>query len=158
MTNAARSQWEQLAFVMEEVFVGHQRGATFLDDGDAALLDMLKRLTASEATSPICGESIAAHARHVLFSIGAYLNAVEQNEPSFIAENWPKWDSSKVNPDEWRAIIADMESQIKALLFSITMGKGTPGGAYLLALGALAHMSFHLGAIQVKYDVLKNSA
>lgn len=152
----ARKQWQQLVLVLEEVFTGRQREATFLDDGDAALLDMLAGLTAAEASREVGGENIVAHARHVLFSLTAYFKAIEQNAPSHIAENWPAWDSSAASPAEWKSIIEDLGLRLNALLALLDTRQNSPERAYLLALGALAHMAFHLGAIQVKYELLKN--
>lgn len=148
-------QWAQLAFVVEEVFMGHAHDATFLDDGDIALLGMLERLSAEEASRMVCGGNVASHARHVLFSVTAYHNAMKHGAPSFIADNWPEWNPCATNPEEWNTIRAELAFQVKDLLTLVKAQTDSAGQSYLLGLGALAHMAFHLGAIQSKYDVLK---
>lgn len=148
-------QWAQLAFVIEEIFMGHAHDATFLDDGDIALLGMLESLSPDEASRMVCGGNVASHARHVLFSVTAYHNAMKHGEPSFIADNWPEWNRGATSPEEWNAIRAELAFKVKDLLALVKAQAYAAGQSYLLGLGALAHMAFHLGAIQGKYGVLK---
>ena len=109
-------------------------------------------LSAREASRPVAGANLAAHARHVIFSIDAYLKAVETAEESYIAENWPEWDERGVTTTEWQAIKEQLPVRVEALLDFFRQEKG--GDLPLFAFGALAHMSFHLGMIRVKCDEL----
>ena len=142
-----------LAFVMEEIFSGHLQGCTFLDDGDPAVIGLLKSTGAQEASRRAAGSSLAAQARHLLFSIDAYTQAIRTGEESHIAENWPEWDDSAVSDEEWRAMLELLESKAGRFVNSLRSRSGEEPSR--LALGALAHMAFHLGVIMTKYDLLK---
>lgn len=158
MGNRIRNHWEQLAFAMEEVFLGHEIDAIFLDDKATALLGMLEQLTAAEASYAVCGSSVVSHVRHVLFSVSAYRDAIRQDDPDFIANGWPEWDETEVTHEEWQGMMAELPLRIAAFLKFLQVRTEAGDRRYLSALGALGHMAFHLGAIQVKYDMLKASS
>jgi hypothetical protein len=142
-------------FVMREIFHGQKNGGVFLDDGSDALLGLLDKLSASEASATEAGASVEAHARHVSFSLQAYSMALTQLEPRYIERDWPEWRNTQVTEPEWRETRAGLKQNLASLLEALRETRGGDAPQLALALGALAHMAFHLGAIQVKYDLLK---
>ena len=148
------ANWGNLAFVMEEVFSGHALGCTFLDDGELAVTGMLAEVSALEASRPVAGSSLAAQAGHLLFSVNAYIRAVQTGEEAYIVENWPEWEDAPVDEGQWKEMLADLNESVDGLLACLR-GQSV-AGLSRLALGALAHMAFHLGAVRVKYDALKH--
>lgn len=149
----------ELAFVLEEVFNGHKTDAVFLDDASLGILDMLEGLTPEEASAPVAGASVAAHARHVSHSLMAYLLAVKEEDPRHISDNWPEWTELAADAEEWRCIRRNLNERYAGLRDCFAAAeKDFKGERLRFALGGLAHMAFHLGIIQVKYDVLKGNA
>jgi hypothetical protein len=147
----------QLVYVMEEIFTGHQNDAVVFDAEDVSLLAILHDLTPEEASRPAAGYCIAAHAYHVSFSIEAYKKALQTSDPSYISDNWPQWEGLTVSEREWREIREQIEVQVADFLQILEKIDGSGNSRHLrFALGGLAHMAFHLGAMRVKYDVLKN--
>jgi hypothetical protein len=148
--------WTNLAFAMQEIFFGHVHDAIFLDAEDLALVDMLENVTAGEASQPVAGTScVAAQAKHIIFSIRAYINAVKAGDALYITDNWPEWDETPVQHDEWETLKKQLRLQVDSLLRFLKAQKGDD--VSVLAMGALAHMAFHLGSMQTKYAVLKSN-
>lgn len=145
-----------LVFALQEALEGHSAGAVFLDDGDPGLLDMLDALSAAEASADAAGYPVATHARHVLHSMEAYRLAVTLDDASYIADNWPEWEALRVNTEEWEAMRLSLRQSAAALLQSLRGKSGYSGRQRDFSAAALAHTAFHLGTIQIKYELLKN--
>jgi hypothetical protein len=63
---------EQLLAVLREGFEGPTEEVGYYLDTDAGLRRTLGALTATDASRPIGGNSVAAHAHHILFSLNAF--------------------------------------------------------------------------------------
>lgn len=138
--------------VFKECFNGEPDGTgAFLSPSSPGILTLTGNLTAGEASKPAAGAPIATHAKHLSWSLDLFLDGVRQGKHPDELDWDGDWDDSPVTEDEWLALQAYMLKQIACLgaLFAAG-GKG----AYS-AIGALAHTAYHLGAIQVKYDVIK---
>ncbi|MDR1126176.1 MAG: hypothetical protein LBM64_09010, partial [Deltaproteobacteria bacterium] len=143
---------EHLAFVLEEVFHGHETDATFIDDGSPGLIDLLKNFSAEEASLPAPSGNIAAHVKHVAFSIGAYQRAVNNEDPSALYVDWPDWENARVTRREWAELISGLRVQTNTLLAAVRAREEYSPEQLRFVFAALAHMSFHFGALQVKYE------
>lgn len=149
---------QALVFVLREALAGRSQDSVFLDDGEPGALNLLDDLSAHEAGKRAAGFSVAAHARHVAHSLEAYRLALELDEPSRIAEGWPDWVDYAPGEAEWAALRAELRARAEALLKSVEQRHEYDGRRLELALGALAHLSFHFGVFRVKYDLLKDAA
>lgn len=74
-----------------------------------------------------------------------------------ISEEWPEWENFKVNAEEWIQLRNELRKNAASLLGMLKQKSDYAGRERDFALGSLAHTAFHLGVIQVKYDLLKNS-
>jgi hypothetical protein len=147
---------QQLIYVMEEIFTAHQDGTVVFDSDDIPLLAIVYDLTPEEASRPVAGHCIAAHAHHVAFSIEAYKKALQTSDPGYISDHWPEWENLVVSEREWREMGEQLEVQVADFLQILETIKAGGSQDLRFALGALAHMAFHLGAMRVKYDLIKN--
>lgn len=148
---------DSLMFVLWEALAGHSQNATFLDDEALGIVGILDELSAEEASSKVAGYSVATHARHLLHSFLAYTQAISCDEPDAISEKWPEWENLKVNAEEWLQLRNELRKNAASLLGMLKQKSDYAGRERDFALGSLAHTAFHLGVIQVKYDLLKNS-
>jgi hypothetical protein len=141
--------------VVRECFDGAEDRGAFLEPGQGGLLALLQGLSATEASTPVAGASIATHALHVAFSLDAFTDWIEG-----VRDREYDWDSSwavsEVNEREWRALLQRMAEQAGRLLEAIEIRAPADMEAVWGAAGVLAHTAYHLGAAQVKADALSN--
>lgn len=146
-----------LLAVLKEIFYGVQKEGAFLDPGPFGLLDMVRSLSAKQASTPICGASVAANAQHVAFSLDVYLDAV--NSETGKDYDWDQsWAVSALNKDEWMELAARLETKFKAFQAAANSRMPLDSKAAFYAMGALAHCAYHLGIMQTKVDELKDHA
>ena len=145
---------DHLLAALKEGIDGPGKWGFFSDSGpDAGLAATLKALSASEASRVTGGTSVAAHAYHLVFSLGAtvaYMNG--DRTPQDWAQSWsvvsvtePTW---KKLQDDLRAAFDDTRKAVETLAKT----GFEPAG---LAVGAPAHVAYHLGAIRQKVAFLK---
>jgi len=141
--------------VVRECFDGAEDRGAFLEPGQGGLLALLQGLSATEASTPVAGASIATHALHVNFSLDAFTDWIEG-----VRDREYDWDSSwavsAVNEREWRVLLQRMAEQAGRLLKAIELRAPADMEAAWGAAGVLAHTAYHLGAVQVKADALSN--
>jgi hypothetical protein len=144
----------QLLAVLREGFEGSKQQWSYFTDGPAetALLGTLSKLTAAQASQPIGGTSIAAHAHHVRFGLGASEAWIKGDKTS---RDWQEsWRVKTVDEAAWARLQQDLRSGHEALSRAIqahaTASLESAGGA----IGAIAHVAYHLGAIRQKSAIL----
>lgn len=145
---------EQVLGVLAEAFEGpHESWSYFTDTGrDGGLFGTLERLDAQAASRTLGRTSIAAHVNHVTFGLHASARWIEGNRTTHsLAQSW---NVSTVDDREWhrareqlRAAYTDMRRVIE--LFAMESEEAMAG-----AVGALAHVAYHLGAIRQKVSFL----
>ncbi|OIQ48914.1 hypothetical protein BerOc1_03669 [Pseudodesulfovibrio hydrargyri] len=141
--------------VVGECFDGAQDRGAFLVPGQGGLLALLDGLSASQASTPVAGESIATHALHLAFSLDAFTDWIEGTRDK--EYDWESsWTVSTVNEREWLAVRRRMADQAGRLREVIERRAPVDPEAAWSAAGVLAHTAYHLGAVQVKADVLSN--
>lgn len=139
---------KQLLAVLAEGFEGPRHSLTyFLDsDPDAGLRRTLARLPAEEASREVGGNSVAAHAHHILFSfeaIGAFIRG--DRSP----RDWNEsWRVQAVDEAQWKKLQDDLEREYASLREAV---RGAEGDEALRgALAAVTHLAYHIGAIRQK--------
>ena len=143
---------KQLLRILREGWEGpnpHYEWTYFLDRGpDAGLRNTLAKLTAGEASREIGGNSVAAHAHHVLFSFEAFGAFIAGDRTK---RDWDEsWRVSTVDEAAWTKLQDDLAASYADLRASIEKHGDANDEAYAGALGALAHFAYHLGAIRQK--------
>ena len=140
----------QLLNVIDEAINGPPEGfAYFSDRGDrAGLARLLEPLDALSASKIIGQRSIAAHVNHLVFSLAASTDFLEGNEGRV---NWAEsWTVQTVTPEGWSKLIADLSNGVDRLKQAIASTFGQSERTTGAALGAAAHLAYHLGAIRQK--------
>lgn len=147
---------EQLLAVLKEGYEGpSESGNWFLDGPEAGLKNTLARLTPEEASRPWGGSSIAAHARHIRFSLGASAAWISGDRSS---RDWSEsWNVSTVGPDEWNALQRDLGAGYDELRTAIAGHASKDPETLAGAVGAIAHVAYHVGAIRQKVAAAKSS-
>jgi hypothetical protein len=147
----------QLVAVLQEAFDGPQRWSYFTDHGsEAGLLGTLAKLTAADASRPVGGTSVAAHAHHVAFGLAASAAWVRGDHGR---RDWAEsWRVSTVDHAAWAGLQQQLRDGYGDLRLAIEAhaadGLEATGGA----VGAVAHVAYHLGAIRQKAAALRGGA
>jgi hypothetical protein len=143
-----------LVSVLDEA-MDHVHGH-FLDP-ENSLFTTLATISADEASLPVGGKcaTLAAQVKHTAF----YLDVVDKSvrDPSYPRVNWGEiWRTvSRVTPDEWQAIQAELRLNYNRILALI---QDTPAWGEEQIAGAIAlvaHTAYHLGEIRQALCTLK---
>ena len=140
---------EELLTLLKEGYEGPPEGGNyFLDGPDAGLKNTLARLTPEEASVPRGGNSIAAHARHIRFSLSASAAWISGDRSS---RDWNEsWNVSTVGPEEWSALQRELGEGYDELRTAIATHGAKDSETLTGAVGAIAHVAYHVGAIRQK--------
>lgn len=145
----------QLLSVIRECLHGAVENGAFLNPGQGGLLQLLSELSAGEASKPAAGASIATHALHVSFSLDVFMDWMVGKRD--IQPDWDEsWARSGVDDAQWQALKDRLAVQSAALERIVGEYAPTDRESAWAATGVLAHTAFHLGAMQVKFDVLRS--
>jgi hypothetical protein len=147
---------ERLSSVLREAVEGPSGPWTYFIDKqpDAGLFGALAGLDAADASRPVGGSTIAAHVHHVAFGMDATAAAVHGDRDP---RDWTlSWRVSTVEAREWD----DLRDRLRraydglrrafaehALLDDVSFGE---------AVGGIAHVAYHLGAIRQKVVGLRS--
>lgn len=126
----------------------------FLDKGpDAGLRNTLARLTPEEASRDVGGNSVAAHAHHILFSFEAFGAFIAGDRTK---RNWGEsWRVSTVDEAAWKKLQDDLAAGYEQLVATVEKHAGSGEEAEGGAIGVVAHLAYHIGAIRQKIAALK---
>ncbi|WP_207263618.1 hypothetical protein [Desulfovibrio sp. Huiquan2017] len=153
---SAKELVQALLGVIGECFDGAREHGAFLNPDEGGLLALLGGLSARQASTPVAGDSVATHALHLSFSLDVFTDWISGVRDK--TYDWEKsWSQNSVDEQEWRALLDHMAAQAKTLGKAIGNRAPVDPDAAWGAFGALAHTAFHLGAVQVKVDVLRNN-
>ncbi|HVE72869.1 MAG TPA: hypothetical protein VNI54_15995 [Thermoanaerobaculia bacterium] len=139
---------KQLLSVLAEGYEGPRSSLSyFLDDSpDAGLRRTLARLSAAYASKEVGGNSVAAHAHHILFSFEAFRAFIEGDRN---LRDWNEsWRVSAVDDEQWKTLQGDLEREYALLREAV---RGAEGDEALRgSLAAVTHLAYHIGAIRQK--------
>ena len=144
---------KQLLAVLAEGYEGPRHALTyFLDSGpEAGLRSTLARLSAADASTEIGGNSVAAHAHHILFSFGAFRAFIEGDRNQ---RDWNEsWRVSSVDEESRKKLQDDLGREYSALREAVR--GATSEEALRGAVAAVTHLAYHIGAIRQKLVIGK---
>lgn len=151
MSEVSAGIWrEQLLAVLQEGLEGSPFPWNYFTDGRAetALLGTLAALDAEQASRVVQGSSVAAHAHHVAFAARATSRWIAGNRE---AVDWnASWAVQRVDASGWSQLQGEVRAACDALRTAVETYAGTSPEATGAALGAVAHLAYHLGAIRQK--------
>ena len=146
----------QLYAALREGFEGPKDTVSYYLDGgpDAGLRRTLASLSAEEASRDWGGNSVAAHAHHILFSFDAF-GAYIAGDPT--PRDWNEsWAVNTVDAAQWEALqqkLADRYTALKHAFKTLPDNEKAVGGA----VAAVAHLAYHIGAIRQKIAASRNA-
>jgi hypothetical protein len=144
----------QLAAVVREALEGSpERWSYFTDSGQkGGFFGTLTPLTAAGASLPLAGTSIAAHVHHVAWGMDATATWIRGDRK---ARDWKEsWKTTSVNEEAWTRLVGELRRQYDHLRQTIQSHALDGEEAFGGALGALAHLAYHLGAVRQKIALL----
>jgi hypothetical protein len=144
----------QLAAVLREALQGSpERWSYFTDSGQkGGFFGTLTPLTAVDASLPLAGTSIAAHVHHVAWGMDATAAWIRGDRK---ARDWKEsWKITSVNEEAWTRLVGELRRQYDHLRQTIQSHALDGEEAFGGALGALAHLAYHLGAVRQKIALL----
>jgi hypothetical protein len=139
----------QIQAVLREAFEGADRGSYFIDHGPGTgYLAMLGALSPEEASRAAGGSSIASHVHHLVFSLEASIAWIMGDRGR---RNWKEsWAVQTVDAGQWDEMRRVLAVRYRALQEAIASHATTDEEAVGGAIGVVAHMAYHLGAIRQK--------
>lgn len=141
----------QLVGVLREGFDGPQRWSYFAEVG---LLTTLSGIRADEATRLLAGTCIAGHAYHVAFGLDA---ATAWIRGDHAPRNWEEsWQVGPLDEASWSLLQQRLRKGYETLRQAIEAHGGDSTEALGGAIGAVAHVAYHLGAIRQKIACLRS--
>ena len=145
---------DHLLAALKEGLDGPGKWGFFSDSGpEAGLAKTLAALSASEASKVTGDTSIAAHVHHLVFSFEASA-AYMKGDTS--PRDWGEsWRVVSVTEPTWRKLQEDLRSGFSEMKKAIETFAKTGFEASGIAVGAPAHVAYHVGAIKQKVAFLK---
>jgi len=150
-----RAAVQQLLSVLREAVEGQSGTWTYFIDKrpDAALLGALQAIGADEAARVLGDTSIAAHAHHAAFAMAASAAAIEGDQT---AVDWKEsWRVTTVDDAAWRELVSRVGREYRRLRQAFESHASSGDAAFGEAVGAVAHVAYHLGAIRQKVVMLR---
>lgn len=146
----ARVITARLLTVLAEALEGASGPATYFVDNqaDSGLFGALARVDAADASRTIGARSIAAHVHHVVFAMGASADWMAGDRSP---RDWSEsWRVSTVDEEEWAFLVEELSREYHDLRAEIEKWAGTDEDAFVEAVGAIAHVAYHLGSVWQK--------
>jgi hypothetical protein len=147
----------QLLTVLREAAEGPSGSWTYFIDKrpDAGLLGALGTVSADQATRVWGDTSIAAHAHHIAFAMAASAAAIEGDQTPV---DWKEsWRVTSVDDGAWKDLVSRVGREYERLRRALESRASSSEAAFGEAVGAIAHVAYHLGAIRQKVVSLRAS-
>jgi hypothetical protein len=141
---------QQLLSVLREAVEGQSESWTYFIDKrpDAALLGALATVGADEASRVLGDTSIAAHVHHAAFAMAASAAAMEGDQTPV---DWKEsWGVKSVDDAGWMELVSRVGHEYQRLRRAIESRASSSEAGFGEAVGAIAHVAYHLGAIRQK--------
>jgi len=138
-----------LVTLLEEVLAGPSADGYLLNRGDRGLLRSLRALSARTASArPDGRSSVAAHVDHLRYGLELLNRWARGDDPWADADYSTSWTRQEVTEDEWRRLLAALDGEANAWLEAMRRPRAWDEAAATGALGSIAHLAYHLGAIR----------
>jgi hypothetical protein len=150
-----RAAVQQLVSVLREAVEGQSGSWTYFIDKrpDAGLLGALASISADEASAVWGDTSIAAHAHHIAFAMADSAAIIEGNHTP---PDWKEsWRVASVDDAGWKELVARVGDQYRRLRLAMETRASSSPEVFGEAVGAIAHVAYHLGAIRQKVVALR---
>lgn len=147
---------DQLTAILEEAFEHPPKPWSYFTDPspDAGYFGILAKVTAIEAKRSIGSNSIAAQVKHIIFSMKASMAFIEGNPNSPGPDQWQEsWQVAELTEATWKQLQDGLRNAYYALRDNIQSHAALRPEAMGAAMGTIAHVAYHLGAIKQKIAI-----
>lgn len=139
---------EQVVGVLSEAFEGPRGDWSYFTGKNGGLFDTLEKIDAETASRILGRTSVAAHVRHVIFGLQASARWIEGDRTT---HTWREsWDISAVDGESWEHTKERLKAAYEDLRRAVGLFAAESEESMAGAVGALAHVAYHLGAIRQK--------
>lgn len=140
----------QVLVVLKETFEGP---GVYFNDSDGGLLPVLEKVSAADASRVVGGTSVAAHVGHTLFGVRATALWLRKDPTQ---PDWSQsWAAKAVDAAEWDRLRADLRAAYAGLRDAVEAHAGAGAEPFGGAVGGVAHVVYHLGAVRQKLAVIR---
>jgi hypothetical protein len=150
MTDPLRELTMILVRMLREGFDGPPGPWTYFTDTSpgTGVFDTIRRLTAAEVSEPggPGQTTIAGHIHHVCSSVALSTKGLRGESPS--RDRSRSWTVATVDETEWTALQARLREEYQMLLMAVETHARWDEESLGVAMGAIAHTAYHLGAIR----------
>lgn len=136
-----------VAYMLRETFEGSPEGegSAYLDQG-VGMFNTLDKISAAGASQAFYGTTVAAQAEHAKFYLDRLCEFINGRTAKV---NWEdSWLIETVNDAEWDALRSVVRTSYENALRCITEPREWDESQVGMAIGLVAHTSYHLGAIR----------
>jgi hypothetical protein len=147
----------QALSVLREAVEGPSGPSTYFIDKrpDAGLLGALGAIDAEQASQIWGDTTIAAHAHHVAFAMADSAAIIEGSRTP---PDWKEsWRVKTVDAAAWKELVARVGREYERLRRAIESRAASSAEVFGEAVGSIAHVAYHLGAIRQKIVSLRAS-
>ncbi len=147
---------EHLTGTLREALEGPGNITYFLDhDHPSGLFADLFQLSGEQAHLTYCGESIAMQVQHLAFAMDVAARAIRGDRSPV---DWSvSWQCHGEDQAHWHAIKQRLASAYRCLVDSIRAINVHDDLSLQTAVGTIAHVSYHTGAIRQIQNAVRNS-
>jgi hypothetical protein len=145
----------QLLSVLGEAVEGPSGPSTYFIDNrpGAGLLGAVAGLSAAEASRAWAGTTIAAHVHHLAFGMAVSAAALEGDQEH---HDWNEsWRVTTVDDAAWARLVEQLRREYARLRRAVESRAASSEPAFGEAVGVIAHVAYHLGAIRQKVAALR---
>jgi len=139
-----------LANVLREEFAGAPGPWTYLIDNrpGVGMLSTIESISAEDASVPAgpSGTTIAGHVNHVRASLAVSTELIKKEASS--RDRTGSWTVAQVSGPEWKKLQVELRGQYERSLQVIQSQGEWDEDGFGAALGAIAHVAYHLGVIR----------
>ena len=148
----------QLANVLREAFAGPPGPWTYFTDNrpGVGMMSTLASISAEEASLPVGPDAttIAGHVNHICASLAVSTGLIVKQSSS--RDRTGSWNVTRVNDAEWKRLVLELRQQYERSLQAVQTRQSWDEDGFGAALGAIAHVAYHLGAIRQRLLVAGN--
>jgi len=148
---------EQLLQILDEAFSPPPRSWSYFTDPSpvSGYFGLLSGLDPAIAAKLVGGTSVAAQVSHVTFAMQASSGFIQGDlEPPGL-ERWQQsWQVPHVDEETWRRMQAQLREAYQGLRHAIESHGVSQAQSLGGAIGAIAHVAYHLGAIKQKLAIV----
>lgn len=141
---------EVMTGLLRELFDGPPADMAFVvNPGDRGLAGSLARLSAAEASArPRGRSSVVAHAQHLRYGFELLNRWMRGENPFAEATYAASWGRQEVTDAEWVELRAALDGEVRAWMTAIAAPRAWDQMTLSGAVGSVAHLAYHLGAIR----------